>query len=252
MIRVGLRGAKGALPEHARSRGYPVLVSAARLWTGRSWRIPLEGLDAALDSGAYGVSLRGGDYPWTIDQYAELVAAYPWAWCASMDVIGDPVASALNYGRMAGLGVIPVWQTLACARAMPAPFAAIGGVRTARPLRLRRLLDEFALIAPQTCLHLFGVTGAAWWGVRDRPSVVSTDSTAWDLHARLWCRKNGEPHSMHWRCHFMSAWLERQEGRARTVVLPGAPASSQLEMFGCPRESNPVLSSDNNKGRKEL
>ena len=99
-VRVGLPLPGGKLVSAARNAGYPVLFSANAFMVrddeGRTIKIrrpsadQLAGLDAALDSAGFVAADRYRGYPWTVDQYLDLVEAHPWAWYSSMDYCVEP------------------------------------------------------------------------------------------------------------------------------------------------------------------
>src|SRR4051794_25549842 len=61
---------------------------------GREFRMPpaglFSGVPVALDSAGFVALHRYGDYPWTVAEYVELAAAYPWDWWAQMDLCCEP------------------------------------------------------------------------------------------------------------------------------------------------------------------
>jgi hypothetical protein len=44
-------------------------------------------LEAYLDNAGFVAASRYWGLAWTVDQYLDLCAAYPWRWCASMDLL---------------------------------------------------------------------------------------------------------------------------------------------------------------------
>ncbi len=111
VVRVGVPAASGALLENAPG---PVLVSAGALWDKDARRFKAPGLpvwwaDAALDSAGYVAMAHHGGYPWSVEQYVELVVRgrglcrrtddrdddvmglpAPWAWWSAMDYCCEP------------------------------------------------------------------------------------------------------------------------------------------------------------------
>jgi hypothetical protein len=88
---------EGKLLDRARRLQQPVLISANALsrwsrrrgwreWTGWSFR-PLAnaaGLHSlCLDSAGFSAMVTYGGYPWTVDDYIRLAAAYPFGWWAT-------------------------------------------------------------------------------------------------------------------------------------------------------------------------
>src|SRR3546814_15955054 len=99
-VMVGLRHlAVGALWVRAGELQQPVLVSANALWQWsrkRGWREwagwttrPLANARSlhslSLDSAGFSAMVTYGSYPWTVDDYVRLAAAFPFRWWASLD-----------------------------------------------------------------------------------------------------------------------------------------------------------------------
>lgn len=80
--------------------------------------------------------------------------------------------------------------------------------------RVLHALDQ--ALPPAVQLHLFGVKGTAIAGLTEHPRVVSTDSMAFELHARIDARKAGVRKTTDYRVQTMERWLERQQALART------------------------------------
>ena len=85
----------GRILKAAKDAGYSVLFStnAFMVRDGNgdvvSVRRPdpkqFAGLDAALDSAGFVAMAKYRGFPWTIDQYLDLVESWPWCWYASWD-----------------------------------------------------------------------------------------------------------------------------------------------------------------------
>lgn len=104
MVRAGLPETTEHLPAVTSARAIPVLVSAGRLWNGRAGRFRAPGLptwkqaDVALT--------HHGGYPWSVDDYVELVAVHrglapregglpaPWSWWSQTDLCCEPEVAA--------------------------------------------------------------------------------------------------------------------------------------------------------------
>ncbi|MFI7278439.1 hypothetical protein [Streptomyces sp. NPDC049879] len=168
-------------------------------WYGR--RFPpaqLQGLtdgwDVILDSGAFSAHSSGQDVD--LDAYADWVRAWRGRATAafSLDVIGDPVASAANYQRLIdmdlGVTVIPVFHAGSAARHLDAileagaPYVGFGGLvahfrnKTAvlrwAAWNLRRCADAGVRV------HGLGMTAGH---ARDLP-FYSVDSSTWTMGPR--------------------------------------------------------------------
>src|SRR3546814_6628652 len=103
--------ADGLLLRRALQLQQPVLISANALsrWsTKRGWRewagwatrplMNAHGLRSlSLDSAGFSAMVTYGRYPWTVDDYVGLAAAYPFRWWASLDYcVEQEVASDRN------------------------------------------------------------------------------------------------------------------------------------------------------------
>jgi hypothetical protein len=92
---------RGPLIDAAQALNAPVLISANALsiWKKDASAIPvwhgfnarnlhhLDGLEAYLDSAGFVAASRYRGFAWTVDDYLDLGAAYPWRWFASMDML---------------------------------------------------------------------------------------------------------------------------------------------------------------------
>lgn len=95
---------RGPLIDAARSLNAPVLISANALsirkkdnsgvpvWHGfRTNNLHyLNGLEAYLDSADFAAASRYRAPPWSVDEYLDLCAAYPWKWTSSADLCVEP------------------------------------------------------------------------------------------------------------------------------------------------------------------
>jgi hypothetical protein len=94
--------ADNELLQAARRLGATVLVSANAFsrwdrrrtgaWNGFDLR-PLRhaaGLPIALDSAGFVAAVKYRRFPWRVDDYLDLCAAWPFLWCASMDLSVEP------------------------------------------------------------------------------------------------------------------------------------------------------------------
>jgi hypothetical protein len=146
LLRTGIPLPTSRLISAAKKRGYPILCSANsfadRFPQGhqhhlefRKFRLPhadrFTGVDVALDSAGFVTSRRYGDYPWSVDQYLDLVASLPWAWWAAMDYCCEPEIAgnrALRILRIAAT-VARYYECLRGARkrGLPDPLPVLQG-----------------------------------------------------------------------------------------------------------------------------
>ncbi len=126
LVRAGIPLPSGALVDHARAKGMPILMSAnafARRYPRghpregffKSFRTDLshlQGLDCVLDSGGYVAMARYNGYSYEIADYIGLVASHCWTHSFAMDFCVEPelasdaplrrlrlAATAVNYAR---------------------------------------------------------------------------------------------------------------------------------------------------------
>lgn len=265
-IRVGVPLTGGQMVRFVHERGMPVLFSANAFFSrdreGRTRLRPVtlpKGLDAALDSAGFVAMARYNGYPWSDEQYLDLVATFPWAWYSAMDMcVEAEIASDRLHVRMRLAGTINGYYRVrrkALARGLPAPIPVLQGRHLADYLwcaeRLpmdapiiglgsfcRRdvggtdgivnLVDELDRRLPAGArFHLFGVKGKALEFIGQHPRIASIDSMAWDLQARY-----GAPvgRSMAYRLRVMDSWFDRNralKGRA------AAPPQHHVEQHTC-------------------
>lgn len=253
-VRVGIPLVGGRLVDHVRSRHLPILMSAnafarrypkghEREGAFRGFRTDLghlEGLDCALDSGGFVAAAHYGDYPFSIPDYLDLVAARPWSWysapdyCVEPEVAGDRAirkiriaatqrnyavcaASAARRGLPAPTPVLQGYEVseyLECADTFPiTEWPALVGVGSMcrrhieGPHGLMAVVDALDRALPSHVkLHLFGVKSGAL-ELLPAHRVASVDSMAWDASARAACRTG---RSMDVRIEHMERWLRRQ------------------------------------------
>lgn len=256
LVRVGIPLTGGALVAAARERGYPVLFSANafakvygkahdRAGEFRGFSKPdleqFAGLDAALDSAGFVAAAKYGDYRWTVSEYYDLVASFPWAFHAAMDYCCEPqiandrllrllrmAATAQMLGRCRqearcrGLAMpMPVIQGYRpdeyalCAQWLPVDawpdLVGIGSVcrrHVHGPDGILSILEALdSVLPPHVQCHLFGVKSSALALLASHPRVASVDSMAWDVQARVE-RRTGR--DMAFRVGHMETWADRQ------------------------------------------
>lgn len=84
------------------------------------------------------------------------------------------------------------------------------------PDGLWRVLTALDRVLPiHVHLHLFGVKGAALRGFADHPRVVSVDSMAFEMGARVDARERKVSKTIEVRAQALDRWLDRQASAAR-------------------------------------
>jgi hypothetical protein len=231
---IGLpRLADNPLLKVAKKLNAPVLMSANSFsrWTegtGREWagfnRQSLRhatGLRLHLDSAGFVASSRYGEFPWTVAEYIELAAAFPWEWFASMDwcverEVAPSESTVLN--RISGtvrlnaecrmeaerrgiadrlMPVIQGWRPehyLRCidrmAGLLDVPLIGVGSMcrrqvdGAAGILEVVEAIDRELGTNPAR-LHLFGLKSGGMEELRAHPRVMSVDSQAYGTAARM-------------------------------------------------------------------
>ncbi|PTT78681.1 hypothetical protein DBR42_22940 [Pelomonas sp. HMWF004] len=256
LVRVGIPLTGGSLVAAARERGYPVLFSAnafakvygkthERAGDFRGFSFPdlaqFDGLNAALDSAGFVAAVKYGDYRWTVSEYYDLVASYPWAFHAAMDYCCEPEIAGdrpLRLLRMAGTAqLLAQCREEARSRGLPMPMPVIQGYRPDEyamcaewlpvdewpelvgigsvcrrhvhgPNGILSILEALdSVLPPHVRCHLFGVKSSALALLANHPRVASVDSQAWDMQARAE-RRTGR--DMAFRIGHMEAWADRQ------------------------------------------
>lgn len=82
------------------------------------------------------------------------------------------------------------------------------------PDGLWRVLHALDTVLPDNVrLHLFGVKGSAIQGIAHHPRVLSVDSMAFELHARIDAREAKVSKTTDFRISTMERWLGRQTAR---------------------------------------
>ncbi|MBB6193709.1 hypothetical protein FHS51_003967 [Sphingobium wenxiniae] len=279
--------AVGALLRRARELQQPVLVSANALsrWSRkRGWREwagwttrPLANARSlhslSLDSAGFSAMVTYGSYPWTVDDYVRLAAAFPFRWWASLDycveqeVAGDRDEVLDRMSRTiraniecrlraedAGIDAtfMPVIQGRhpgdyeRCAEALAHMIERTGlvgvGSMCRRPVHgadgLIAVVDRLDQILPRrTRLHLFGVKGDAIpYLTAFAHRVASIDSQAYGVSARNAARRCGQPKTDRMVADHMALWLCRQHAR---LDRPSRRLPMQPEMPPQPEPADP-------------
>lgn len=266
LLRVGIPTPGGRILKAARNACYSVLFSTnafmVRDKDGEviSVRKPdpvqFAGLDAALDSAGFVAMSRYRGYPWTIEQYLDLVESWPWAWYASWDQCVEPEIASSKIDVMFRLAetcrLLSEVRMQARDRGLPDPMPVIQGWEVDH---YRWSLDHLPLgswpslmgvgsmcrrhvqgpngilavvealdreLPAGVGLHLFGVKGDALRFLSDHPRIASVDSMAWDFSAR---RQHPTGRTAEKRIGVMHDWVRRNAGQ---LSLPKVPYALQL------------------------
>ncbi|MEX5747460.1 hypothetical protein [Massilia sp. X63] len=279
MIRAGIPLPGGRLVEIARDAGLPVLFSANAFMRRNEFgeitsvrmadRAHFGGLNAALDSGGFVAAQKYNGFPWSVEQYLNLVESYDWAWYASMDhcvepeIAGDKAGvmfrvaeTARMYGELrraaADRGLPPPmpvlqgWtpsQYVYCAERLPLfEWPDLIGVGSMCRRNLHGDVGVFAvldgldgILPPHTKIHLFGVKGRSMQHLGQHPRIASIDSLAWDFAAR---KDHPTGRTMDLRGQYMLDWVEKNRAKAagaqvsRTASLLPVEAEEVDEQLG--------------------
>lgn len=229
-MRVGVPHRSGRLAFHAFEQGYPVMVSANAFWdrAARTFKIPsatdLSECDFALDSAGF-TAIRGwqrhgaqegmlGVYPWSLQQYIELVTGLGPSWFAQPDLACEPELAQSKEERLrrveataqlleATLRQIYTWQNLVARQCnartavnmFPPPVPVLQGWEPDDYLRSLELMLQ---------------TWRRWEPWLAAPALIGVGSV---------CRRH-----LNDRKHGLFAVLGALEGRL--------PAGSRLHLFG--------------------
>lgn len=266
ILRVGIPTTGGKILRAAKEAGYSVLFSTnafmVRNANGEvvSVRRPdprqFAGLDAALDSAGFVAMARYRGFPWTIEQYLDLVESWPWAWYASWDQCVEPEIASSKIDVFFRLAetcrLLSEVRTRARDRGLPDPMPVVQGWEVDHyrwsldhlplaswppllgvgsmcrrhvhgPNGILAIVEALDRSLPSGVgLHLFGVKGTALRYLSDHPRIASVDSMAWDFAARRQVRV-GRTAEM--RIDVMHEWVRRN---ASQLELPKAPYDLQL------------------------
>lgn len=270
LIRAGVPLPGGRLVEIARDAGLPVLFSAnafmRRTPAGEissvrmADRAHFGNLDAALDSAGFVAASRYLGYPWSIEQYLNLVESYDWSWYASMDhcvepeiagdkagvmfrvaettrMYGDLRRAAADRGLGAPMPVLQGWtpsQYLWCADRMPLlEWPELVGIGSMCRRHLHGEVGVFAVIdaldkilPAHTRFHLFGVKGKSLEHLGQHPRIASIDSMGWDFAAR---KDHPTGRNMDLRGQYMLNWVEKNRAAAAGAQVSHTPSLLPVE-----------------------
>jgi hypothetical protein len=202
-------------------------------------------------------------FPWTIEQYLDLVESWPWAWYASWDQCVEPEIASSKIDVFFRLAetcrLLSEVRTRARDRGLPDPMPVVQGWEVDHyqwsldhlplaswppllgvgsmcrrhvhgPNGILAIVEALDRVLPSgVCLHLFGVKGTALRFLSDHPRIASVDSMAWDFAAR---RQVPIGRTADKRIDVMHAWVRRN---ASQLELPKAPY--ELQLFDEPSEA---------------
>jgi hypothetical protein len=270
MLRVGIPQVGGRLVQAARQAGYPVLFSANAFMVRNEYgevirvRTPdpeqFAGMDVALDSAGYVAMSKYRGFPWTADQYLDLVEAWDWTWWASMDqcvepeVAGCPLSIYMRmaetcrmYGEIRSrardrglkdpMPVLQGWEVEHyrwCMERMPLfewpDLIGVGSMcrrQVHGPNGLLAVVEALDRELPKHVrFHLFGVKGSSLAYLSEHPRLKSVDSMAWDLAAR---RMRPTGRTVDYRIGVMHDWARSNLDR---LAMPSIPY--ELKLFDDP------------------
>lgn len=245
IIRLGIPTSFRKFTAEASAIAAPVLVSANAFRATEGFRKVspdiFSGCDVALDSAGFVAMFRYGGYPWTVQQYLDLVARHDWAWWAAMDFCCEPeiadsqekidsrvdrtvekfehcIWAAEDRRLKPCLPVLQGWRAadyLRCYDEMSKrfylpPLLGIGSVcrrDLGGPAGLLTIIATLDRHLPERHrFHLFGVKGSAVGQLAGHPRIASIDSMAWDAAARR--EKGDQPFSLDLRISHMKRWYQ--------------------------------------------
>ncbi|MPR10134.1 DUF7221 family queuine tRNA-ribosyltransferase-like protein [Microvirga tunisiensis] len=280
---------RGPLLDTARALKAPVLFSANALsnWKKDALGIPvwngfntkrlglLDGMEAYLDCGGFVAARQYRGYAWSVDEYLDLCAAYPWRWVASMDYCVEPEIAgnretvldrisatvALNRACMIGardrgilhrlMPVIQGWMPedyARCLDRMPdlSSFEVIGvGSMCRRHLNgstgILQVVEELDrhLQGSSVKLHLFGLKGIGAAELRGHPRISTVDSQAYGTRARVLAREAGFSKTNKFLAEIMADWYQRQVAAIEQPVKTTRHPSPLLNLCP-PRPDDPM------------
>jgi hypothetical protein len=251
---------RGPLIDAARSLNAPVLISANALsvWKKDACGIPvwhgfntrnlhhLDGLEVYLDSAGFVAASRYRGFAWTVDQYLDLGAAYPWRWFASMDLCVEPeiarnrdlvmdrISGTVDLNRACIRGarergildrLMPVLQGwmpedyVRCLERMPDlsgfPIVGVGSMCRRHlhgPQGILQVIETLdrELRGTSIRLHLFGLKGVGAAELRQHPRVATVDSQAYGTKARVEAREAGMSKTNQFLAQIMTEWYLKQ------------------------------------------
>jgi hypothetical protein len=252
-FRVGIPEVSGRFLIEAKKEDYKIMVSASRFWKRKRGAFAkpgrrLEGLDVFLDSAGFTAMRHWGGFPWTTDQYLDLVSQGAWTHWSQMDLCCEPEIAKNEKEVMERVdGTARLLYELcdkAKQRGIPPPLPVLQGWtprhyrRSAElagsilrgswpdlvgvgsvcrrdvhgPSGVLSIVDELDTILPRNVrIHLFGVKSQALATLQGCDRVHSTDSMAWDLRVRWQCRKTGERYNMDKRIEGLHQWVAQQQ-----------------------------------------
>ncbi len=265
LIRVGIPNPNGGYVHAAIEKNYPVMMSASAFWLRKKNRFmkpgkQLEKLDIFLDSAGFTAMSHYGGYPWSVDQYLQLVKNGKWTHWSAMDLCCEPEISTdrseiarriqktveylqqcknrASYYEISQpvpiiQGFLPFEYTN-CAELMDTALngiwpnlIGIGSVCRRSIGGVVSIVDHLDRVLPKHVkFHLFGVKSGALARLCDHHRVLSTDSMAWNFKARVRCREAKISCSVKECIVDMHKWYNQQR---RLIDIK--PPIVQMEMF---------------------
>ncbi|MBD2745999.1 hypothetical protein IC232_04720 [Microvirga sp. BT688] len=251
---------RGPLIDAARSLNAPVLISANALsiWKKDANGVPvwhgfrttnlhhLNGLEAYLDSAGFVAASRYRGLPWSVDEYLDLCAAYPWRWAAAADLCVEPevarnrdlvldrISATVDLNRACIRGarergilsrLMPVLQGwvpedyVRCLERMPDlsgfPIVGVGSMCRRHlhgPQGILQVIETLdrELRGTDIRLHLFGLKGVGAAELRHHPRVATVDSQAYGTKARVEAREAGISKTNQFLARIMTEWYLKQ------------------------------------------
>lgn len=270
LVRAGIPLPGGRLVEIARDAGLPVLFSAnAFMRRGADGEISsvrlvdrahFGSLNAALDSAGFVAAAKYRGYPWSFDQYLDLVESYDWAWYSGMDLCVEPEIAGSqadvmfrlaetcrlytdlrNVARDRGMAdpmpILQGWtpaQYVWCAEKFPVlEWPSLIGLGSMCRRHLHGEVGVFAVLdaldkvlPPHVQFHMFGLKGPALQHIGQHPRIFSTDSMAWDFAAR---RDHPVGRNTELRGSYMLNWITRNQEAANSGRMSHTPSLLPVE-----------------------
>lgn len=282
LVRAGIPLPGGRLIEIARDAGLPVLFSANAFMirdankeivrVRMADREHFGNLNAALDSAGFVAAQKYRGYPWSVEQYLNLVQSYDWAFYSAMDLCVEPeiagdqasvmfrlaetcrmfsvlAGAARDRGMSDPMPVLQGWtpsQYLWCADRFPIakwpPLVGLGSMCRRHihgKVGILAVLDALdRVMPPHVQFHTFGVKGPALEIIGRHPRIASTDSMAWDYACR---RDLPTGRDMEVRGRYLLNWMSKNMAGAEGATAQHTPDLFPAEIERVGRRLEPWL-----------